>query len=75
MNEQSEQPAQGELQIGDRIHIQQGSCVIPNLLGRAATIVEIFRVPLDSCMVRIDGDPNQTRTWFVYRDEIAVGGK
>ena len=25
------------------------------------TVVEVFRVPQDSCLVRIDGDPNRRR--------------
>jgi len=33
------------------------------------TVVEVFRVPLDSCMVRLDGDQ---REWFFYRDEFAI---
>jgi hypothetical protein len=41
-------------------------------VGRAGTVVEVFRVPRDSCLVRIDGDPNRQREWFLYRDEVAI---
>jgi len=41
-------------------------------VGRIGTVVEIFRVPLDACLVRIDGDPDR-REWFFYSDEIATG--
>ena len=39
--------------------------------GRAGTVVEVFRVPRESCLVRMDGDPNRRREWFFYRDEMA----
>ena len=65
------QPQERQLDVGDRIHIQQGRRSIPNLVGHVGTIVEMFRVPRDSCLVRIDGDPDRRREWFFYRDEIA----
>jgi hypothetical protein len=34
--------------------------------------VEVFRVPHGSCLVRIDGDPNRLREWFLYCDEIVI---
>jgi len=56
---------------GDRVSIQQGVRPLRlELIGRLGTVVEVFRVPLDSCMVRIDGDPNRSREWFLYRDEV-----
>jgi hypothetical protein len=58
---------------GDRVHIQQGGRPIPEFLGRAGTVVEVFRIPLDSCLVRIDGDLNRRREWFFYRDEVVIG--
>jgi hypothetical protein len=61
-----------DLDSGDRIYIRQGKWPIPHLVGRIGTIVEVFRVPLGSCLVRIDGDPNHQREWFFYRDEIAT---
>ena len=58
---------------GDRVHIRQGSKPLrPELLGRAGTVVEVFRVPRDSCLVRIDGDLNRKREWFFYRDEVVI---
>ena len=58
--------------VGDRIIIRQGRRSIPTLLGHIGTVVEIFRVPRDSCMVRIDGDTNRQREWFCYHDEVAL---
>ena len=58
---------------GDRVHIQQGGKPLRSeLVGRAGTVVEVFRVPRDSCLVRIDGDPNRQREWFFYRDEVVI---
>jgi hypothetical protein len=67
------QPQERPLDVGDRIHIQQGRRSIPNLVGHVGTVVEVFRVPRDSCLVRIDGDPDHRREWFFYRDEVASG--
>lgn len=61
-----------DLTEGDRVRIQQGSRSIPDLVGRLGTIVEIFRLPRDSCMVRLDGDANRLREWFFYHDELVV---
>jgi hypothetical protein len=41
-------------------------------VGQVGTIVEVFGVPQGSCLVRIDGDPNRQREWFLYRDEIML---
>ena len=58
---------------GDRVHIRQGSKPLrPELLGRAGTVVEVFRMPRDSCLVRMDGDLNRQREWFFYRDEVVI---
>lgn len=65
-------PPERELDGGDRVHIQQGRRPLPALVGRAGTVVEVFRVPRDSCLVRIDGDPNRQREWFFYRDEVVT---
>lgn len=75
MKQTSEYPAQGEPNIGDRVRIQEDPRGILNLVGQVGTIVEIFRVPLDSCLVRIDGDPNPQRTWMLYRNEFVVLGE
>ena len=72
MNGITPQPPEREIDGGDRVHIQQGSRPIPELLGRAGTIVEVFRIPRDSCLVRIDGDLNRQREWFFYRDEVMI---
>ena len=70
MSETPPQSAERELNIGDRIQIRQGLWPIPAFLGQLGTIVEIFRVPLGSCRVRVDGDLG--RDWFFYRDEVAA---
>jgi len=62
-----------DINNGDRIRIRQGQRAIPDLIGHIGTIVEVFRAPLGSCMVRIDNDPEHQREWFLYRDEIAAG--
>ena len=62
-----------DINNGDRIQIRQGQRPIPDLIGHIGTIVEVFRAPLGSCMVRIDNDPDHQREWFLYRDEIATG--
>ena len=66
------QPPVREIDGGDRVHIQQGDRSIPGFLGRAGTVVEVFRIPHDSCLIRIDGDPNHQREWFFYRDEVVI---
>ena len=60
---------------GDRVRIQQsGNRLLPDLVGRAGTVVEVFRVPLNSCLVRIDGDQNRDREWYFYHDEVVLSG-
>jgi hypothetical protein len=66
-------PPTPELDVGDRIHIRQGHRSIPTLLAHMGTIVEVFRVPHGSCLVRLDGDPDRLREWFFYGDEVATG--
>ena len=73
MSEITPQPQERDLGSGDRIRIRQGKRPIPDLVGRVGTIVEVFRMPLDSCLVRIDGDTDRRREWFFYRDELATG--
>ena len=66
-------PADRELDGGDRIRIRRGRRPLrSDLVGQVGTIVEVFRVPQGSCLVRIDGDPNRQREWFLYRDEIVI---
>ena len=72
MDQATSQLDNRDLQIGDRIYIRQGSRSISKFVGLAGMIVEIFRLPEGSCMVRIDGDLNNQREWFFYRDEIAL---
>jgi hypothetical protein len=73
MDERTSQRAPRAIDSGDRVHIRQGSKALrPELLGRAGTVVEVFRVPRDSCLVRMDGDLNRQREWFFYRDELTT---
>lgn len=72
MSEILPQVATHAINNGDRVQIRQGQRSIPELIGHIGTIVEVFRAPLDSCMVRIDNDPDNQREWFLYRDEIVM---
>jgi hypothetical protein len=66
-------PADREPDGGDRVRIRRGRRLLrPDLVGQVGTIVEVFRVPQGSCLVRVDGDPNRQREWFLYRDEIVI---
>jgi hypothetical protein len=68
------QPQPRDLDSGERIRIRQGRrSLSPKLVGQVGTIVEVFRVPQGSCLVRLDGDPDRQREWFLYRDEIVIG--
>jgi hypothetical protein len=74
MDERTLQPPARSIDGGDRVRIRQGTKLLrPELLGRMGTVVEVFRVPRDSCLVRIDGDPNRRREWFFYQDEVLIG--
>ena len=68
------QPQLRDLNDGDRIRVRPGvRPLLPELVGQVGTIVEVFRVPQGSCLVRIDGDPDRVREWFLYHDEIVIG--
>jgi len=71
MTELPSQTLERDLENGDRVHIRQGQRPISHLVGQSGTIVEVFRVPLGSCLVRIDNDLDR-REWFFYRDEVAT---
>lgn len=72
MSEILSEPVERNITNGDRIRIRQGQRAIPDLIGHIGTIVEVFRAPLGSCMVRLDNDPEHQREWFFYPDEIAI---
>lgn len=72
MSNTSMQHTEFDIALGDRVQIQPGLRIQPTLVGQAGMVVEVFRLPLDSCLVRIAGDPNRQRTWFFYRDELVV---
>ena len=66
-------PADREPDGGDRVRIPQGRRALrSDIVGQMGTIVEVFRVPHGSCLVRIDGDLDRQREWFLYRDEIVI---
>ena len=60
-----------DLDSGDRVRIHEGQRPIPQLVGHLGTIVEVFRLPLGSCLVLLDGDLDR-REWFFYQDEVAL---
>lgn len=64
--------AEHDLDVGDRVFIQPSPRLLPALVGQVGTVAEVFRVPRDSCMVRIAGDPDRKREWFFYRDEVVI---
>ena len=65
-----------ELDGGDRVQIQQGSkALLPELVGRVGTVTEVFREPRNSCLVRIDGDPQRRREWLFYCDEVLISDR
>jgi hypothetical protein len=67
------QPQPRDLNGGDRVRIRpSGRPLLPGLVGQVGTIVEVFRAPQGSCLIRIDGDPDREREWFLYRDEIVI---
>ena len=73
MDERISQLAGRAIDSGDRVHIRQGAKpLLPGLVGQPGTVIEVFRVPRDSCLVRIDSDPNRQREWFFYRDEVVL---
>jgi hypothetical protein len=73
MSEAILEPPGRALDSGDRVRIRQANrAIIPALMGRAGTVVEVFRVPRDSCLVRVDGDQHRRREWFFYRDEVVI---
>lgn len=73
MDERTIQLPERAIDGGNRVHIRQGAKpLLPDLVGRAGTVVEVFRAPLDSCLVRIDGDLHRQREWFFYRDEVVL---
>jgi hypothetical protein len=73
MDARTPQPPARAIDSGDRVRIQQGSRLLhPELVDRMGTVIEVFRVPRDSCLVRIDGDPNRRREWFLYQDEVVI---
>lgn len=61
-----------DLEVGDLVRIRHGKWPIPALIDRVGMVVEVFRLPRESCMVRITGDGNQQREWFFYRDEVVI---
>jgi hypothetical protein len=71
MTELPSQTLARDLENGDRVRIRQGQRPISHLVGQSGTIVEVFRAPRGSCLVRIDNDLDR-REWFFYRDEVAT---
>jgi hypothetical protein len=73
MSDRTAQLSAQAIDVGDQVHIQQGSRALrSDLVGQSGTVVEVFRVPQDSCLVRIAGDRAHQREWFFYRDEVTT---
>lgn len=66
-------PKEQPLNVGDRVRIQQHRWPLIGMLDQVGTVVEIFRMPRDSCLVRVDGDTKRDREWFFYRVEVTPG--
>jgi hypothetical protein len=75
MNGTALQPQKRLLDIGDRVYVRQGRQSISAIVNQYGTVVEVFRVPQGSCMVRIDGDLDLDREWFLYRDEVVISDR
>lgn len=58
--------------VGDRVRIRQDRWPLLGRRDQTGTVVEILRMPRDSCLVRIDGDPKYDRKWFFYRVEVTI---
>lgn len=71
MTESTSQQAERELEVGDRVRIRQGNWPLRSLVGKVGMVIEVFRLPRDSCLVRVAGESNSQREWFFYRDEVA----
>ncbi|MBS1965083.1 MAG: hypothetical protein JST60_04600 [Chloroflexi bacterium SZAS-1] len=65
-------PFEHEIEVGEHVSIKQGEYSIPLFLGKTGIVVEVFRIPQGSCLVRLDGDRNLQREWFFYSDEITL---
>ena len=75
MSETAWPPQKQLLDIGDRICVRQGRQSISAIRNQQGTVVEVFRVPQGSCLVRIDGDLDLHREWFLYRDEVVISDR
>ncbi len=75
MNGTALQPQKQMLDIGDRIFVRQGRKSISVIVNQYGTVVEVFSVPQGSCLVRIDGDLDLHREWFLYRDEVVISDR
>jgi hypothetical protein len=69
---QAPQPTKREPAIGDRVVIRQGRRASSTFVGQTGTVIEIFRVPRDSCVVCIDGDGAGQPGLFCYHDEVVL---
>lgn len=72
MSGATSQPQERALDGGDRVRIGQGLGPPLAVIGRKGTVVEVFQIPRDSCLVRVDDDPDPRREWFCYRNEVTL---
>jgi hypothetical protein len=68
MDDVSEQ----NIHIGDRVRIREDRWPLIGRVDQVGTVVELFRAPRDSCLVRVDGDTKRNREWFFYWAEITI---
>jgi hypothetical protein len=61
--------------VGDRIVIRRPRSAYASLADRVGTVVEVFRVPFDNCLVHLDDDTHHVHEWFCYRDEVTILGE
>lgn len=65
-------PVSYTIDVGDRVTLRRPRLAYARLIDRVGTVVEVFRAPLDSCLVRLDEDVDREREWFFYRDEVVI---
>lgn len=61
------------LRIGDHVRIRKDRWPLPGLVDQGGTVVRLISVPRDCCLVRVDGDTDDSRVWFFYHSEILAG--
>jgi hypothetical protein len=58
------------LRVGDRVCIRRDRWPLLGLTDQVGTVVQLISVPRDCCLVRVDGDTEDSRVWFFYHAEV-----